>query len=251
MKNILLSCFLFFSINSGFSQENPNEKLIYVVSYNMNGLMTTMAQVSIETELVKSAKTSYLHTGISARTYSKWDTYFKVRDVYDSYINPTTLKPRMYKRSVSEGGYTKKEKYIFSSTGTKITTTTIKNSKPEVKNSVAIGANTVDVVSLITKLRALAFHKLKIGDKKKYTIVFDEKEFSVSIKYMGKETIKAGNLGSQQCYKIAVDANSDVVQGKDKNLIWFTVDKKIPALIKFSIPVGSGVLKLKTVSKIK
>ena len=81
--------------------------------------------------------------------------------------------------------------------------------------------------------------------------MFDEKEFSVGIKYMGKETINAGNLGSQQCYKIAVDANSDVVQGKDKNLIWFTVDKKIPALIKFTIPVGSGVLKLKTVSKIK
>ena len=81
----------------------------------MNGLMTTMAQVSIETELVKTAKTSYLHTGISARTYSKWDTYFKVRDVYDSYVNPITLKPRMYKRNVSEGGYTKTEKYIFSS----------------------------------------------------------------------------------------------------------------------------------------
>jgi len=235
----------------GSSQVNPNEKLVYVASYNMNGLMTTMAQVSIETELLKTAKSTYLHTGISARTFSKWDTYFKVRDFYDSYVNPYTLKPRMYKRRVSEGNYTKSEKYVFSADGKKITSTSKKKSKPEVKNEVSIGANTVDIVSLITKLRALDFQKFTAGDKKKYTIVFDEEEFSVSIKFLGKQTIKAGNIGAKECYKIAIDANSDVVKGKDKNLIWFTVDKKIPALIKFSIPVGSGMLKLKTVSKIK
>jgi hypothetical protein len=251
MKTIILSYFLFFILNIGSSQENPNEKLVYVASYNMNGLMTTMAEVVIETELVKTAKSSYLHTGVSAKTFSKWDTYFKVRDVYDAYMNPITLKPRLYKRSVSEGAYTKKEKYVFSTDGKKITTTTIKNSKPEVKNTVTIGANTVDIVSLITKMRALDFQKIKVGSIKTYTIVFDEKEFSVAIKFMGLQTVNAGNLGAQKCYKVAIDANSDVVKGKDKNLIWFTVNKMIPALIKFSIPVGSGVLKLKTVSKIK
>jgi len=251
MKIIFLCYFLFFILNISSAQENPNEKLVYVASYNMNGLMTTMAQVSIETELVKTAKTTYLHTGIAARTFSKWDTYFKVRDVYDSYIHPTTLKPRLYKRSVSEGEYAKKEKYVFSADGKNIATTTSKKNRPEVKNKVAIAANTVDIVSLITQMRRLDFQKFKVGDKKNYSIVFDEEEFAVTIKFMGIQTITAGNLGAQKCYKIAIAANSDVVKGKDQNLIWFTVNKKIPALIKFSIPVGSGRLILKTVSNLK
>jgi hypothetical protein len=42
-----------------------------------------------------------------------------------------------------------------------------------------------------------------------------------------------------------------VLKGKDQNIIWLTADsKKIPALIKFSIPVGTGQLKLSSVSGI-
>jgi hypothetical protein len=251
MKNTLLICFLCFLIGKSYSQSDPNEKLVYVVSYNMNGLMTTMAQVDIETELVKTAKSTYLHTGIAARTFTKWDTYFKVRDSYDSYVNPITLKPRMYKRNVSEGGYTKTEKYVFSADGRKITTTTKRKTNPEVKGTVAIGSGTVDVVSLLSQLRAMDFKNFTVGERKNFTIVFDSKEFVVSIKYMGKETIDVGNIGRQVCHKMAVNAKSEAIQGKDKNLIWFTEGEKIPALMKFSIPVGSGVLKLKTVSKIK
>ena len=62
---------------------------------------------------------------------------------------------------------------------------------------------------------------------------------------MGNETVSAGNLGTKNCYKISISAKTDALKGKDKNLIWLTADtKKIPALIKFSIPVGTGQLTL-------
>ena len=82
-----------------------------------------------------------------------------------------------------------------------------------------------------------------------HKIVFDEKEIPVTLKYMGKETVKAGNLGSKECYKISIGAKTDALKGKDKNLIWLTADaKKVPALIKFSIPVGTGQLALTSAS---
>ena len=68
---------------------------------------------------------------------------------------------------------------------------------------------------------------------------------------MGKETISAGNLGSKECFKIAISAKTNALKGKDKNLIWLTADsKKIPALIKFSITVGTGQLTLSTATGI-
>lgn len=246
MKKILLVCVVF-AFQIGFSQIKSGEKLVYSASYNMAGLMTQLAQVKLETNTVKTSKSSYLHLSCEAATFSKWDSFFKIRDLYESYVNPSTLKPSMYKRDINEGGYLKKEKYIFK--GNKVTSTSKKRNYPEKQRTFTIGANTQDVVSILYKLRTIDFSKHKIGQTNNFTIVFDEKEIPVVVKFMGKENVAAGNLGDKDCYKISISAKTDALKGKDKNLIWLTADvTRIPALIKFSIPVGTGQLTLKTAS---
>jgi hypothetical protein len=233
----LLACF------TGNSQIKSGEKLVYAGSYNMSGLMTQLAQVTLSTETVATSKSSYLHLSCEAATYSKWDTFFKIRDLYESYVNPANLKPSLYKRSIDEGGYTKKEKYVFK--GTSVTSTTNRKNKPETTKTFTIGSSTQDIVSILYKLRTVDFSKMSVGQTKSFTIVFDEKQIPVTVKYMGTENVKAGNLGEKSCYKISISANTDALKGKDKNLIWLTADdKKVPALLKFSIPVGTGQLTL-------
>ena len=62
---------------------------------------------------------------------------------------------------------------------------------------------------------------------------------------MGTETVSAGNLGSKLCYKVSISAKTNALKGTDKNIMWLTADdKKVPALIKFSIKVGVGQLTL-------
>ena len=121
--------------------------------------------------------------------------------------------------------------------------------RPETQKTFTIGSSTVDAVSLIYQLRTVDFSKLSIGQSKNFIVVFDEKEYPVTLKYMGKETINAGNLGKKECYKISISAKTDALKGKDKNILWLTADdKKIPALIRFSIPVGTGQLTLSSAS---
>ena len=135
------------------------------------------------------------------------------------------------------------EKYAFK--GNAVTSTTKKRRQPETTKKFTIGAATQDVVSLLYKVRTIDFTKLKTGQTKSFTIVFDEKEIPVTLKYMGIESVKAGNLGTKNCYKLSIGAKTDALKGKDKNLIWLTADaKKVPALMKFSIPVGTGQLVL-------
>jgi len=68
---------------------------------------------------------------------------------------------------------------------------------------------------------------------------------------MGVETISAGPLGKKQCLKLSVTAKTDKLKGKDKNLIWITADaSRVPVLIRFSIPVGTGQLMLSNASGI-
>jgi len=231
-----------------FKTESTNgitsgERLVYTGSYNMSGLMTQLAQVTLSTETLATSKNTYLHLNCELATYSKWDKFFKIRDVYESYVNPITLKPSLYKRSIDEGGWTKKEKYAFK--GNSVTSTAKKKNRPETVKTFNIGGSTQDVVSMMYKLRSMDLTNLKTGQTLNFTIVFDEKQIPVTVKLLGTETISAGNLGSKNCYKFSIGAKTDVLKGKDKNLIYLTADaKKVPALMKFSIPVGTGQLAL-------
>ena len=175
--------------------------------------------------------------------------FFKVDDNYESYFDKTTNKPYQFVRKIDEGGYTKKEKYAFK--GNTVSSTVKKRKKPETQKTFTIGGSTQDVISLLYKVRTMDFSKFKVGQTQSLMIVFDEKQIPVTLKYMGKETVSAGNLGKKECYKLSISAKTDALKGKDKNLIWLTADaNKIPALLKFSIPVGTGQLTLTSASGI-
>ncbi len=251
MKKILfLICSLL--IFCSFTKENTvgiptGEKLVYVGSYNMSGLMTQLAQVTLSTETVTTSKNTFLHLNCELSTYAKWDKFFKIRDLYESYVDPETLKPSLYKRSIDEGGYTKKEKYLFK--GNSVTSTVKKRTKPETTKTFTIGNSTQDVVSIMYKLRTMDLSKMKAGQTQSFNIVFDEKQIPVTVKLLGTDMVAVGNLGEKKCYKLSIGAKTDALKGKDKNLIWLTADaKKIPALMKFSIPVGTGQLTLSSAS---
>ena len=211
----------------GFAQNQSvksGEKFVYAASYNMSGLMTQLAQVKMETETVKTSKTTLLHLSCEATTFSKWDGFFKIRDIYESYVNPQTLKPSLYKRDILEGKYTKKEKYIFKNDGHTIESTMSKKNMAPVKKTFSVGANTQDVIATLYQLRNIDFSNFKPGQIKTFVVIFDEKEMTVAAKYMGKETIVAGNLGTKACYKVSIAAKTKALKGTDKNIIWLTAD---------------------------
>ena len=79
----------------------------------MSGLLTELAQVTMETSEVKTTKSTLLRLKCTAATYSKWDSFFKIRDLYESYVSQKTLTPYLYNRDINEGGYEKYMKYKF------------------------------------------------------------------------------------------------------------------------------------------
>jgi Protein of unknown function (DUF3108) len=248
MKNLFRMGFLFV-VSLLNAQENKTiksgEKLTYSASYNMSGLMTELAQVVMETQEVKTSKNTLLHLKCKASTYTKWDSFFKIRDLYEAYVNPKTLKPALAKRDIFEGGYIKKMNYVFNYGKKSVRSTmTKKNNIPQHK-TLSIGYHTHDVVSTLYQVRNIDFRNAKTGETKTFSILFDYKEIPVTLKYLGKETINAGNLGKKECYKIAITAKTDALKGNNQNIVWLTADeKKIPTLIKFHIPVGTGQLRL-------
>lgn len=244
---ILLALFSL-TVNAQNTAIGTNEKLVYTASYNMSGILTDIAQVTMETSPVKTSKATLLRLKCTAATYSKWDNFFRIRDLYESYVNPKTLTPYLYNRDINEGSYYKSMKYTFShKTKTVKSIQTKRNNNIENK-TISIGNSTKDIVSTLYSIRSFNFENMSKGDRQSLTIIFDRKETKAQVTYLGKETINTA-IGKKECYKLAIGSNEAILQGNNSNLLWLTADvNKIIVYGKFKIPVGNGELKIKSVS---
>lgn len=239
------------NLNAQNNAVSLNEKLVYTASYNMSGILTDIAEVTMETSTVTTSSATLLRLKCTAATYSKWDNFFKIRDLYESYVSPKTLTPYLYKRDVNEGNYHKFMKYTFSHKTKTVKTLQEKKGKEENK-VININSGTKDIVSTIYFIRLLNYGNLTKGAKKSLTILFDRKEVKAQITYLGKETINTA-IGSKECYKLAVgSSDTNVFQGSNDNILWLTADEnRILVYGKFKIPVGNGELKIKSASGLK
>ena len=241
---------------SGYAQKlsskafKSGEHLSYQASYNMSGVLTTFAEVNMEVATVKTSKNNYLHLKCTANTYTKWDSFFKIRDLYEAYVTPYTVTPVLYKRDNNENGTIRKEKYIYK--GQNVKATYVRGQSGHIKADFTIPENTKDIVSTLYTIRNLPISKAKTGDTKDFNIVFDRKTISATLTFLGTETISTV-LGQKKCYKVGISLKKDkLLKGKTSNVVYITADRnKVPVLIKFNIPVGSGQLKLTKAQNLK
>jgi hypothetical protein len=258
MNRILLAFTLAFSI--GIQAQNntiaAGEKLIFTASYNMSGLLTDLAQVTMETTDVKTSKATLLRLRFKIQTYYKWDNFFKINDVYETYVNPKTLEPYLHNREINEGSYYKKMKYTYDKKFDKVRSVKTKRRKDgtfwKENKDLSIGAKTNDIVTTIYHIRNLDIHKAAIGSSDNFTILFDNEETPVKITLLAKETI-ATKIGDKVCYKLSFSlTNNDIFSGENNNLLWLTADaNKIPVYAKFKVPVGNGELKIQSATGLK
>ena len=253
---LLLLCLSSIFIQSQNNAIGSNEKLVFTASYNMSGLLTDLAQVTMETSEVKTSNSTLLHLKGKARTYTKWDGFFKINDLYESYVNINSLKPYLYKRDINEGGYYKFMQYNYNHK-----TNTVKSLKRkrrrdgtfwEENKSLNISSNTKDIIATLYHIRNLDIDKATIGSSDTFTVLMDNEEFKITLTLLYKETI-ATNIGKKECYKLAIAMNNNnLLKGNNDNLLWLTADdNKIPVYAKFKVPVGNGELRIQSATGLK
>ncbi|MGB5419612.1 DUF3108 domain-containing protein [Algibacter sp.] len=246
--SIFLIILLSFSLGAQNNAVGTQEKLVYTASYNMSGILTDLAEITMETDEVKTSKATLLRLKVRAFTYSKWDNFFKIRDLYETYVSPKTLTPYLHNRDINEGGYFKNMKYTFSHKTKTVKSVQTKKNNWVVKETLPLSPGTKDIISTLYTIRTFDLTNLSPGTSKIFTILFDREEVKAKVTYLGKESISTA-LGSKACYKISLgSADSNKVNGT----LWLTADEnKIPVYGKFKIPVGTGELKIKSASGLK
>src|SRR6188768_86170 len=207
------------------------ESLTFKVFYTLAGVYVGAGEATFNLGLEKLANKPVYHIIGDGKTYSFYDSFFKVRDRYESFIDTATLQPYRFIRNVYEGGYKKYENVTFDqSSNTAVTNQGVF----KVPNCVQ------DVLSSMYFARNIDFNKYKVEDKIPFAMFLDNETYNLYIRYLGKETIKTkyGNFRAIKFKPMLIKGT--IFEGGEKMTVWVSDDaNKIPLRVESPISVGS------------
>ena len=164
--------------------------------------------------------------------------FFKVDDLYESYIDKETRSPYRFVRKIDEGGYTKNQEGFFNQSVNKVV---VKDYKHKTEKTLYIPKNTQDILSTFYYLRNHPnIDKLKIGESVAIDMFFDDETTKFKLKFMGREdiTTKFGVVPSM-IFRPLVQSGR-VFKEQESLTVWISDDdNKVPLRIKASLAVGS------------
>lgn len=208
----------------------PGEKLTYRLSYGFMDAGEAVLTVN-KTDKKVRGRELWRVRGVG-KTISAFEWFYKVHDVYESYVDAEGLFPWMFIRRVNEGGYKIEQDYTFYQHKKVVDNGDGKKFK--------VPSMVQDMISAFYYARTLDFSTAKMNQQFLVNIFLDDELYPTKIKYKGKEIVKT-RKGKFRCHKFApVVQEGRVFNTEDDLTIWITDDEnKIPLVAKANIKVGS------------
>jgi hypothetical protein len=231
----------------------PGESITYVISYNWFIVFTDVGEVNFRVTETNQNKNPLLHLQGYGYTYKNWDLFFKVRDKYESWVDPNTLKPVFYKRDVYEGGFKIDINYRYLRKQNLAYSYSKANEDPAQLDTVEITDCTFDIVSIIYYMRNIEMAGIQKNDTIPLTILLDREVYSLYVRYLGKEDKKVKGVGKFKCLKFSASVvKGTVFKGGETLKLWVTDDKnRIPVYAESPIIVGNIKVKIKSWENLK
>lgn len=205
------------------------------------------------------------HIVADASTYKFWDSFFKVRDTYESKFFPD-LQPYYFYRNINEGSHWAKNWYDWSDEGRNLHAIVKKRGRPDRDTSYTETMVIRDLINLICDFRAGDVQSVIDGNRKYYVMAMDKDILDISVRFVKREEKKLGSLGRFNTLKFGIalspraknedkgserfsldygdvpegGESGEVFYGKDKVFIWLTDDDNyLPVFFSAPVTVGS------------
>lgn len=237
MKKVVI--FILFILTAGFSP--PKEDAFEVGEWFKFRIHYGFVNAGYSTVEVKEAtikNKKVFHVIGKGYTTGMSRFFFKVDDLYESYIDKETGIPYQFVRKINEGGYTKNQEGFFNQTENKIL---VKDYKNKSEKTFIIPKNTQDILSTFYYLRNYPnLDKMKIGESVAVDMFFDDETTKFKLKFIGREDIKTKfGLISTMIFRPLVQSGR-VFKEQESLTVWISDDdNKLPLRIKASLAVGS------------
>jgi hypothetical protein len=207
------------------------ERLTFHVYYNM-GFIWINAGNTVFTvrSTIYNGRDAYYIAG-DGRTSKSYEWFYKVRDLYESYVDQETLLPLRFIRNVNEGSLSYKHDATFNQSAGQIDGDGKKYEMPSC---------TQDVLSAVYFARNIDYNKYAPGDRIPFNMFLDDKVYPLYIKYLGKEKVKTkkGTFNAIKIVPLLIEGT--MFNGGEGMAVWVSDDKNhIPLRVNSPIVVGS------------
>ena len=219
----------------------PGEVITYKAYYNWGFIWLHAGEVEFKVTSKRYEGRDVYHLYGYGTSFKSYDWIFKVREKYQSYVDPETLMPLWYERDVYEGGYTAFEDYKFDYKNNVINTYIQKRKNPGVYGTLPLTPCLLDVMSAVYYFRSMDFSKYRVGDKIPLHMILDSESYNLHMRYLGKEEVKTRDKQTYKCLKFAIQlVEGTMFKGDEDAIIWVTDDEnKVPVIVEAQILVGS------------
>lgn len=231
----LLSLLLFTVASAQLDNIAAGERLNYRIHYGLLNAGTA----TLVTKQTAYRGQPHLYVRGVGKTTGPVRTFFKVDDVYESFISKNTGLPSYYVRNVKEGGYSQHLSAAFNHDNLTVYLTDRKNpaNPPRTLRTVR---GLQDMLSAFYYLRDLTAAELRPGTVKNMNVWIDDEMFSFQLKVAGTETVST-KFGKINCLKIYPTVmGGRVFKSKESVVLWVSNDQNhVPIAIKAELAVGS------------
>ena len=213
----------------------PGEKVSYQIKYGIVG----SGQATLEIKEGFYRGKPVWHAVVAGQTTGLADALYKVRDVYESYIDPETDLPVFTIRNISEGRYRKYNEVGFDHSSRSDSTLLFSDLTGQHTGPKGL----LDLVSCFywfRKYYLAAGKELVPGETYKMMTWFADELYPIILRYKGKETIRIKS-SRIECYRFhPVTEVGRVFKTEEDMAMWFTADENfLPVKVRFDIFVGS------------
>jgi len=240
MKRIFLITlsWIIVALNPLRAQDSPyqsGEKISYDIHYGIiNGGIATL---EINNAILDGKEV--LHSYFLAKTTGVADVLYKVKDIYQSYINPETELPIKAIRDVSEGRYKRYNEVTYDHDSRKDSAIL----KSDLTGIHIAQKGIHDILSCFYYFRKHYLAKdypFKNGEVITIMTWFTDELYPIKLKYIGAEEIRT-RAGKINCYKFnPVTEVGRLFKTEEDVSFWFSADKNfLPVKIRFDIFVGA------------
>lgn len=213
----------------------PGERVSYQIRYGIVG----SGQALLEMKEAYYKGRPVWHAVISGQTTGLADKLYKVRDIYESYIDPETDLPVFSIRNISEGRYRKYNEVGFDQEARNDSTLIFS----DLTGNHAGPKGLLDIVSCFywfRKYHLATAETLVPGETYKMMTWFADELYPIVLRYKGTEVIRTKG-GKLKCHRFhPVTEVGRVFESEEDMVMWFTADENfLPVKIRFDIFVGS------------
>ena len=247
-KYILFFTFIILSFALPLNAQNNykvGENLKFRVHYS--GLNAGYASIDVK-EATLNGK-SHFHIVGKGTSTGAVRAFFKVDDLYESYIDKTDLKPTKFVRNIVEGSYKRHQIYYFDHANRKAK---VENKRDGKVTTETIPYDAQDLLSAFYSLRNANHTTLKTGDYLNENIFLGDETLKFRLKVLGRETLKT-KFGKIAAIKIRPYVQSGRVFKESESVtMWISDDDNlVPLKIKAGLLVGSLNADLNEYSNLK